>query len=159
MEALLAGLEDSTLGNLMRDAGVWSYGLVNLAHILGVATLFGSVLTLDLRLLGVWRRVPLQQIEVPTLPLAIAGFCLAGPSGLAMLSTNATEYAGNPFLVMKFGALAVALLNVAIAARLPAWRQRHAGHPQQRRTLGLIGAISLGSWLAVVAAGRMIGYW
>ena len=58
-------LEGSALGQLMRTAGVWSYGVVNLVHILGLSTLFGSVLVLDLRLLGAWRRVPLTALESP----------------------------------------------------------------------------------------------
>ncbi len=33
---------------------------MNLVHILGISSLFGSVLVLDLRLLGVWRHVPLD---------------------------------------------------------------------------------------------------
>ena len=53
MRELLTWLEGSGLGYAMRSAGVWSYGVANLIHILGVATLFGSVLVLDLRLLGV----------------------------------------------------------------------------------------------------------
>ena len=42
MYELLAWLEGSALGHAMRGAGVWSYGLVNLTHILGVSALFLS---------------------------------------------------------------------------------------------------------------------
>ena len=47
----------------MRDSGVWTYGVVNLAHILGIAMLFGAIVVLDLRLLGVWRAVPLAALQ------------------------------------------------------------------------------------------------
>jgi len=142
----------------MRTSGVWSYGLTNLLHILGIATLFGSVLVLDLRLLGMWQRVPLSAMEIPTLPLAAAGFCVAALSGAMMITTNATEYAGNPFLVIKFVAIALALANVAIAQSLPVWRRRHdtSGHS---RALAVIGGASLACWLVALSAGRMIGYW
>ena len=53
MHDLLSWAEASALGHLMRESGAWTYAVVNLAHILGIATLFGSVLVLDLRLLGV----------------------------------------------------------------------------------------------------------
>ena len=43
-------LQGSALGHFMRESGAWTYAIVNLAHILGVASLFGSVLVLDLRL-------------------------------------------------------------------------------------------------------------
>ena len=77
MEALLVWLEGSALGQLMRTSGVWSYGVVNLVHIFGIATLFGSVLALDLRLLGAWRRVPLAALARPTVTLAACGFAVA----------------------------------------------------------------------------------
>ncbi|HVY63630.1 MAG TPA: DUF6644 family protein [Gammaproteobacteria bacterium] len=161
MAALLAWLQGSPLGELMRSSGVWAYGVVNLVHILSVATLFGAVLILDLRLLGVWRRVPLAALEQPTIPLAVAGFCCAAVSGLCLVTTNATEYAGNPFVPIKFAAIALGLLNVAIVARLPAWRGRHADPlpPRHRGTLAVAGGVSLACWVGAAAAGRLIGYW
>jgi hypothetical protein len=161
LEALLVWLEGSALGELMRSSGVWTYGLVNLVHILGISTLFGSVLALDLRLLGLWRRVPLAAIERPTLTLAACGFAVAAASGVALVSTNGTEYVGNPFLVAKLWAIGLGVANVAAAQFLPAWRAR-AAEPhdlRQRLTLGVVGGTSLLCWLAAVTAGRMIGYW
>lgn len=145
----------------MRESGVWTYAIVNLFHILGVATLFGSILILDLHLLGVWRRVPLVALSRATVPLAMVGFAVAATTGVGLLSTNATEYIGNPFLLIKFPAIALGLVNVAILSRLPAWRAHRdreltAG---EHRQLAFMGGISLASWLTAVAAGRMIGYW
>src|SRR6516164_6485032 len=110
----MAWLEGSALGHVMRDNGVWFYGIVNLTHILGVATLFGSVVILDLRLLGAWSDVPLAGLTRPTVRMAAAGFCVAAISGAGLLATKATEYVGNPFLYVKFPAIALALLNVAL---------------------------------------------
>jgi hypothetical protein len=161
LEALLVWLQGSPLGELMRSSGVWAYGVVNLVHILSVATLFGSVLALDLRLLGAWRRVPLAALEQPTIPLAVIGFCSAALSGLCLLTTNATEYRGNPFVLIKFAAIALGLLNVAVVASLPSWRARHAEPlaPNHRRALAAAGGTSLVCWITAAAAGRMIGYW
>lgn len=161
MEALLVWLQGSSLGELMRSLGVWTYGVVNLVHILGVATLFGSILLLDLRLLGAWRRVPLAALEQPTIPLAVAGFCIAALSGICILSTNGGDYRGNPFLLIKFIAIGLGLLNVAVLSSLPAWRERHSESPapRQRRVLAAAGGTSLVCWFTAAAAGRMIGYW
>ena len=157
----LAWLESSMLGHAMRNSGVWTYGVVNLGHILGVATLFGAVLVLDLRLLGLWRTVPLPSIAGPTVPVATAGFVIAAVSGVGLLATKATEYAGNPFLLIKFPAIAVALLNVAVMTSRPAWKQMGRPEPTaaERRTLAIGGAVSLVAWLTAIGAGRMIGYW
>jgi hypothetical protein len=161
LEALLAWLEGSALGQLMRTSGVWAYGVVNLFHILGVATLFGAVLVFDLRLLGLWRRVPLAALEIPALTLAACGFALAVTSGTALVSTNGSEYVGNPFLPIKLAAIGLGLGNVVAVQFLPAWRARAAEPhaPRQRFTLGVVGGTSLACWLTAVAAGRMIGYW
>jgi hypothetical protein len=161
LEALLVWLEGSGLGQLMRSSGVWTYGVVNLVHILGVATLFGSVLVLDLRLLGLWRATPLAALEAPTAALAACGFVVAASSGIALISTNGSEYVGNPFLIIKFAAIGLGLANFVVAQRLPAWRSRasESPRPRQRVTLAVVGATSLACWLGAVAAGRMIGYW
>jgi hypothetical protein len=158
---VLAWLENSALGHAMRGAGVWTYGIVNLVHITGVATLFGSVLVLDLRLLGLWRSIPLRSIKVPTLPMAKAGFVVAAISGSGLLAANATEYAGNPFILIKFPAIGLALLNIAVVHRHAAWTAPETYLPgiDTPRALRMAGALSLACWGTALAAGRMIGYW
>src|SRR3954465_8891529 len=115
-------LEGSALGHAMRDTGVWTYGVVNLTHILGVATLFGSIVMLDLRLLGLWKHIPLAALSRPTVTLAGIGLGIAVFSGSGLLATKATEYVGNPFLYIKFPAIALGLLNVLLLHRSAAWR-------------------------------------
>jgi hypothetical protein len=161
LEALLVWLEGSALGQLMRTSGVWTYGVVNLVHIVGISTLFGSVLALDLRLLGAWRRVPLAALATPTLTLAACGFVIAVTSGIALITTNATEYVGNPFIPIKFAAIGLGVLNVVAAQSVPAWRRREVEPPAAReaRALKIVGGTSLACWVTAVAAGRMIGYW
>jgi hypothetical protein len=145
----------------MREHGVWIYGVVNLVHILGVASLFGSVLVLDLRLLGFWRGVSLPAISGPTVPIAATGFAVAAPSGLCLLATKATEYVGNPFLYIKFPAIALAIANVAVLHYLPAWKQHRIRELSSREesSLAVVGGVSLLCWLTAISAGRMIGYW
>jgi len=158
---LLVWLEGSALGHAMRNAGVWTYGIVNLTHILGVSSLFGSVLVLDLRLIGLWRRVPLGAIARPTVPIATAGFIVAATSGVCLITTNGSEYVGNPFLLIKFPAIFLGVVNVAILSRLPAWKARETREvtESEERVLSVFGAISLLSWLTAIGAGRLIGYW
>jgi len=157
----MAWLQGSALGHAMRGSGVWTYGVVNLVHILGVASLFGSVLVLDLRLLGVWAQIPLAAISRPTVTIAATGFTIAALSGVCLLATKATEYVGNPFIYIKFPAIALGLLNVAVLNFLPAWKEHRTRQLtlREQSNLRLLGGISLFSWLTAVTAGRMIGYW
>ena len=157
----MAWLQGSGLGHAMRESGVWTYGVMNLVHILGVASLFGSVLVLDLRLLGCWRSVTLPAVSKPTVPIALTGFVVAALSGVCLLATKATEYVGNPFLYIKFPAIALGVLNVIALNSLPAWKQHRIRDlsSQEQSKLAVFGGISLICWLTAVSAGRMIGYW
>lgn len=56
---------------------------------------------LDLRLMRVTRRVPIDALARISIPLAKTGFAIAVATGVTMLRTNATEYVGNPFLLIK----------------------------------------------------------
>jgi hypothetical protein len=161
MQELLSALEGSSLGAALRGAGVWTYGLINLGHVLGISLLIGSIVLLDLRLVGVWRQTPLAAITRPTVRLAGIGLVLAVISGVCMISFNATEYVGNPFLLFKFGAIALGLVNVAVMTRLPAWRvkEQRGLSAAEARQLAIGGGISLACWLTALACGRMIGYW
>lgn len=161
MRSLLLSLEGSALGVFVRESGVWTYAFLNLFHILGISTLFGSILVLDLRLLGVGRMLRIGDLARLTVPLSMLGFALAAGTGVMMLSTNGSEYVGNPYLPMKFGAIGVGLVNVAIVSRLDAWGAARVREltPSERRTLAVAGATSLASWFTAVVCGRMIAYW
>ena len=157
----MAWLEASALGRVMRESSLWTYPIVNLTHILGVASLFGALVVLDLRLLGAWRDTPLASVSRPTVPVATAGGLVALLSGVCLLATNATEYAGNPFLFVKFPAIALGLVNVGVMTALPAWKAHgtRALDRREQRQLAAGGAVSLACWLTAIAGGRMIGYW
>ena len=157
----LLWLEGSGLGQFTRSLGVWSYGTINLIHILGITALFGSILLLDLRLRGAWRQVPLAVLSGPTTFMARIGFALAVCSGIPMLSVNAGEYIGNPFLLVKFPAIGLALLKVWLVHRSQAWRADRVRElmPRERLRLALGAALSLTFWLTAITGGRMLGYW
>lgn len=161
MHDVLAWLEASALGAFMRDSGPWTYAVANVLHVLGVATLFGAVLILDLRLIGLWRRTPLNAIAIAASPVAMAGFALAIASGACLLASNAVAYESNPFLLTKFAAIGLGVLNAVLLRLTPAWRTRAVGELSRReaRWLALVGGVSLVSWMVAITAGRMIGYW
>jgi Family of unknown function (DUF6644) len=153
-------LESSALGHFMRESGPWTYAIVNLAHILGIASLFGAILIMDLRLLGVWRRVPLAALADTAPSVAACGLAMAVASGAALFATKATEYVDNPFIYVKFPAIALGIVNAIAVRRSAAWRARASRDltPAETRRLAWMGALSLVSWLTAIAAGRLIAY-
>ncbi len=156
----MAWLEFSALGEVMRETGVWTYALVNLAHIFGISLLFGAIVVLDLRLLGLWSRIPLDLMAKPTTIVAGTGLVVAMISGPALLATKATEYVGNPFLPIKLAAIVLGVINLIILHNLPAWKER--ANPEmgaaKRRQLAFAGSASLACWITVISAARLIAY-
>ena len=145
----------------MRETGAWTYAVVNLTHVFGIASLFGAILILDLRLLGVWRQAPLASLADAAAPVAAFGFGLAVASGICLLSSNATDYVNNPFIYIKFPAIALGVTNALLVRRSRAWKARHSRELSEReyRQLRWMGGASLACWATAIAAGRMIGYW
>jgi hypothetical protein len=158
---LFVWLEQSAFGEFMRTSSLWTYPAVNLLHIFGIAALFGAAMIIDLRLLGMWRRVPLRSVTDVAVPVAATGFVLAIATGAGLLVTQATEYLGNPFLLIKFAAIAVGLANAAAVRGSPAWQARGKRDltRAEHRKLAIVGGISLASWVVAIAAGRLIAYW
>lgn len=141
---------------------MWTYAILNLFHILGLSLLFGAIMLLDLRMLGLWRSIPLAGISRPAVPLAGLGFALALGSGICMLAVNATEYDGNPFMFyVKFPAIGLGVLNIVVLAQVPAWKEkdRRELSAREQGQLAVFGGISLLSWVTAIVGGRMIGYW
>jgi hypothetical protein len=155
---VLSWLEQSALGHFMRDSSLWTYPAVNLAHILGIAALFGATLVIDLRMLGRWRHVPLAPLTDIAVPVAKAGFAVAVTTGAGLLATKATEYAGNPYLLIKFAAIILGITNVVVLNRWPVWRARGERElsDDENRRLANAGGVSLVCWLAAITAGRFI---
>lgn len=145
----------------MRESGPWTYAIVNVWHVLGVSALFGSVLIVDLRLLGLWRHVPIAPLASAATRVTAWGLVVAIVTGSALLATKATAYNQNPFLYIKFPAIALGLVNVLVLNLTPAWRVKGTRELSRRehQQLAVIGGVSLVCWLTAVSAGRMIGYW
>jgi len=157
----LAWLEASALADFVRNSGPYTYGIVNLFHVFGIALLFGAIALLDLRLLGIWKSVPIELLAKPVVPSAGFGLILALLSGVTLFSVQATEYYFNPFLYLKLGTLLLGIVNVAALHSSASWRviENAEASSAGRARLALAGAVSLTCWIVVITAGRMIAYW
>ena len=99
MNRFLTWIEQSALGHLVRDSGPWTYPVVNLVHILGIATLFGAVVVLDLTLLGVGRKrsaASSTAIANTVPPIAATGFLIALPAAPACSPRTAVSTSTTP---------------------------------------------------------------
>lgn len=134
-----------------------AYLFVNAAHILAVGLLVGAVLPLDLRLLGFFRAVPLAVIGPFLQRVAVTGVVLAMLTGLWLFSVRPRDYAGNPAFLAKMALLVLAFGNVAIqhvGGRFRVATTAEVVPPAARIAAG----VSASLWIAVLIAGRWIGF-
>jgi len=154
-----AALEATEFAAALRDS-IWSYPLVNAAHIFGVALLVGSIVPLDLRLLGAWRSVPLAPLWAVLTRTAGVGLVLAIIFGMLLFITRATEYVASNLFIAKMLLVLLGTAN-ALTLRMPSQPQASEitstqWKPPVRLQVG--AGISLSIWLAALTLGRLIGY-
>lgn len=154
----LSILEHSSLAGAMRH-WLWLYPIVEIVHISGFVMLVGAVALFDLRLLGFSRAVPVVAFERHLLPWAWIALMLIVPSGVAMFSAHATEFADNPALRVKLALLACAGLNAlvfhcGVYRSVTRWGQRQPT-PAAAKISALL---SLAIWVGVITCGRLIAY-
>jgi hypothetical protein len=92
---IFLALQESAIGHVMRSSPAL-YPTVEILHILGFVVLVGSILVLDLRLLGLGRAIPIQPIAQLLLPLSRFGFLLAISMGFLLFSADAAHVARIP---------------------------------------------------------------
>ena len=158
----LGALEASGLGQAMRQ-WLWLYPAVEIVHLLGIGLLFGSIAVLDLRLLGLSRRIPVTTLAAHVLPWTAGSFLLIIPSGLLMFIAHATEFVESEVFVLKMLLILAAGLNAGLFHTIT-FRTADVWDSEEMRKLRpppsarLAGALSLLLWIAVIACGRLLAY-
>lgn len=157
MESILPWLESSWLANLVNDS-TWMFPALETLHFIGLILLIGSLLVVDLRLLGVGPKVPINAV-MAFLPWSLVGFAINLVTGVMFFVSDPDNYYPNTAFRLKMLAVVLAGLNLV-------WFKR-AVHPQllaspDTTTLPanarLIGGLSLGLWFSVIVFGRLIPY-
>lgn len=156
MEALAAALEASPFGTWARGSNL-AYPVANLVHLLGLVMLIGGIGVLDLRLVGAFRRLPVEALWRCLSPLAIVGLVLLVPAGFVMFAADASSLAVSTVFRWKVVLIVLALANAAAYRLL--WRRRLASWDADPPWGGrVMAAGSLITWLLVAALGRWIAY-
>jgi hypothetical protein len=153
---IFLALQESALGHVMRSSPAL-YPAVEILHILGFVVLVGSILALDLRLLGLGRAIPIPPMAQLLLPMSRFGFLLAISMGLLLFSADAAHVVRNPAFQAKLLLIAAALVNIAIAHIGP-WRRVVLWGVEAPAGAKITALVSVLLWLSVVCAGRLIAY-
>jgi len=155
MEGVLTTVETSFIASHLRTS-VDLYPAVSALHILGIALLVGTIIALDLHILGFRRSVGQRAVGSVLRPVAVVGFLLAVTTGGLLFSVRARDYAQNPAMLLKLASIAVAGVNAAIFQGLAG-----SAGGESRRCSALArasAALSALLWLVVLFSGRWIAF-
>jgi len=155
---LLGAIEQSWLGVAARES-VWLYPSANVGHILGLMILAGSIALIDARLLGAFREMAPGPFLRVGRRFAIAGLLTMLLTGSVLFAAEATHVSANLIFQTKLALIGTALANVLLFELFVA-RQVRIGIAGVTMPVAarLSAALSLGLWLGVATAGRLIAY-
>jgi hypothetical protein len=134
----------------------WLFPVIESVHLLALALLGGSVLVVDMRLLGVGlRNYDVREIARDARPWMVAALVMMVATGVPLfLSEPIKCYYSQAFWV-KMWALSLALI-FTFTVRTRVTRSESVRNTARRQVL--VGALSIALWFTVAAAGRWIGF-
>ena len=138
----------------------WWFPFLESIHVLAIALLVGSILMVDLRLLGFAAlSYAASRVTRELIPWTWGAFSLAIVTGSGMFLTRAGTYVENPAFLTKLVLLLLAGANMALFQfrtfrDIEGW-DAAAETPVAAR---VAGATSLLLWAGVVLAGRWTGH-
>jgi hypothetical protein len=136
----------------------WVYPFANVLHVIGVVMLVGGIGIVDLRVAGLWRRLPLVALSRALTPVAAIGLAVQFASGLVLFAADAEALSGSTTFHIKLVLLVLALANAA-AFRMY-WHRNAAVNFFAPSPLAKVSAlVSLALWLAIATVGRLIAYY
>jgi hypothetical protein len=157
MQAFSLWLESTALSKALFDIP-WLWPLCESLHFIGLALLIGGAGLLDLRLLGMFRGVSIQDVKA-FMPFAIGGFLVNAVTGVLFLIMQPHLYLSGGVWWAKVTFLALAGLNAwFFETRLSPGALALDPQADTPFTLKLVGGLSLLSWFGVLYCGRMLPY-
>ena len=152
-------IQSTDLSTAIRS-GIWLFPTIETVHVLAITTVVGSILMVDLRLLGIAsRKTPTTLIARELLPYTWTAFAIAAISGAMLFSSKPSVYVADRQFELKFLFMALAGINMVLFhrgtyRRVLQW-DNDLPPPMGAR---LAGGISIALWCAVVFMGRWTGF-
>jgi hypothetical protein len=158
IDSTLTWLQELDFPTQIRESA-FLFPSIETVHVFALVLVVGSIMTVDLRLLGLTNRDrPFTHLAAEMLPWTWTAFTVAAIAGLLMFSSKAmTYYANIPFRI-KMCCLVLAGLNMfwfhwAGTRHLKMW-----DHSKPPPAAKFAGGASLLLWTVIVATGRWIGF-
>jgi len=159
IETILRQIDESPLAASIRE-NVNAFPLLESLHVLAIAIVFGTILIVDLRLVGLpAHRRSAQKLTAELLPFTWGAFVVAVITGSLLFVSNPVAYANNTEFLLKLVLIAIAGLNMVwfhstTHRRIAEWDEDMPPPTAAR----VSGAMSLVLWTSVIVLGRWIGF-
>ncbi|MFT3904739.1 MAG: hypothetical protein QM718_00330 [Steroidobacteraceae bacterium] len=162
MYEFLGKLQDLGIAQAVRgDYGFeWLFPIVETIHVLALAVVFGSILMVDLRLLGITSRTSLvSRLTKEVLPWTWTAWTIAAITGTLLFISKAQTYFYNlqfdlKFLFMFLAAVNMGIFHLGAYKSVAQWDSQVPTPAAAKRA----GVISLVCWSLVIVFGRWIGF-
>ena len=133
---------------------------ITVIHVVSITMFAGTILTMDLRLLGSANmETPFSQVQRRLFPWQMAGMTMATITGLALVFANPMNYFANIIFWTKMFSMAIAGLNALAFHFITEYtviQWDTASRPPFAARLA--GGLSVLLWINVIIAGRLIPY-
>ena len=151
--ALCEAIEATALSAALRES-LWLFPVIESVHLVGLAILGGSLLVVDLRLMGAGlNRQSITEVDQGARRWFLGALLLMLATGFLLGISEAVKLYDRPAFFVKMIALATALILTFTVRRVLIAR-----NPSGGPAAFVIGAASLSTWLLVAVAGRWIGF-
>ena len=146
---------NSFFGHGVRNS-VWLFPSIEIIHLLALGVLGGTILIINLRLLGVrFRNEPVSDLARELQPWMISSLAVMLVSGFFLFASEAEKMYGNSAFRAKMASLALAIVFTFTLYRKVTLSEETQMSPVWNSVVALI---SLVLWTGVGLAGRAIGY-
>jgi hypothetical protein len=132
----------------------WMYNSVSVIHYLAIFWCIGSMIVVDLRVVGLAaRKRNVADLAGQLFPWAWTGLGLALVSGFLMFATDAGDWAPDPVFHIKLGMIAISIVFAILVQRgVPRWAQA-AEIPASAKIIALI---SIALWILTILSASEI---
>lgn len=152
-------INETNFSQYLRESEV-AFPLTEAIHLIGLGISVGTIVWVDLRLMGkVMRDVRVSEVVSRLEPWAVGGFTVMFVSGVFLFLGKPDNYYSTMAFKLKMLLLPLAGVNVLVFHRsvfrnIADWDER-AIPPWQGR---MVGAVSISLWLAIIVLGRWTAY-
>ena len=150
-------LEGSSFSIWLKESpSIWGYATILFVHTVGLSFAVGPSVAIDLRLLGVGRRLPIVPFEAFFKVIWI-GFWVNAVSGTVLFVTDATTKLANPLFFVKMTFVFMAV-GVMIVIRRRVFRDPDLDGKPVAVLAKCLAVASIVCWFGAITAGRFMSY-